>query len=104
WSCAACATRCSRDCAAAGKAVADATVPRTIGRRVRRAVSEVSGGARHASRAPSGSVVDQLEQIALDAWVLRLAEPEDRLLSQLGVPLAAADLHQLVERRRIAVL
>ena len=82
WSCGACATRCSRTARlqAGGGQRDRAQHDREDGM----TVSAVSGGARLAGRAPSGSVVDRLEQIALNAWVLRLAEPEDRLLSQLG--------------------
>src|SRR4051812_40809332 len=49
-------------------------------------------------------LVEQVEEELLDAGILALTEPEDRLLAQLRILLAAGDLEQLVRRLRLAAL
>src|SRR5207247_7701368 len=53
---------------------------------------------------PPASLVDDLEQDLRGARVVRLAEPEDRLLAKLLVPLRLGDPDQRVERLGLVAL
>src|SRR2546422_7373917 len=79
---------------------------RQVRRRLeRRGAGRPRAPPRAPTRAPAGpSRVDDLQQDLRGAGVVRLAEPEDRLLTELLVLLRLRDADQLIERGRLVAL